>query len=60
MEITMDDLVKDCDQCKGTGKARPNGPDIPSNHCEACNGSGKRLTETGKVIKQFISDSRLV
>ena len=57
MEITMDDLVKPCDQCRGTGKSRPDGPDTRNNYCEICQGTGKRLTETGKVLKQFLAEA---
>jgi DnaJ-class molecular chaperone len=55
-EIKIDDLIQPCAHCKGTGKKRPDDPWTRVNYCDPCQGSGKQLTEAGKVLKQFCDE----
>lgn len=66
MDLKMEDLYVQCDECEGHGRTerRPNqqanqgsfgrkevgriGP------CEKCNGAGGFISETGKVLLQFM------
>lgn len=72
MDITLDDLMEDCENCEGTGKkeqssgtARNTGfgqqvhSTVVSNNCESCGGSGKyRPTANGQAILDLIKLSR--
>lgn len=68
MSFTLDDFLKDCQKCCGSGqKPNPNasggggsiglrrGPQtFGDNKCGACRGTGKELTEAGKAIESVI------
>lgn len=62
INLKLDDLYKGkCDKCKGEGKydekVEASGLTITTNNkvnCKDCDGRGIKLTETGKVLEEFI------
>jgi RecJ-like exonuclease len=69
MSLTLDDLIKECLICNGTGKrqqtSNPSGgrsigqPQVfqvwGDDNCETCGGDGRvELTESGDAIRRFI------
>ena len=53
-EVCLDDK---CWACKGTGKGKPSEayPAFDENGvCEACNGTGYRLTDKGRAIMDLV------
>jgi len=60
MDLKLEDLFSKCETCNGTGTYNPkddeSGLNIvrSNNTCTACDGKCIKLTEIGKVIKDFI------
>jgi hypothetical protein len=70
MDLKLEDLMFDCKVCQGTGGVR--NPKLDDNRgnlvrrvvgpltveCEACNGKGVVLTESGKVLLLFLQRAK--
>ncbi len=69
MSLTLDDLIKECPTCGGTGKRQQTSSSGGGNtfgqskslgtwgddNCETCGGDGRvELTESGEAIRRFI------
>ncbi len=68
MTLNINDLIKECITCGGTGKKKPQVSSSGGNtfgqrtlgtwgddSCETCGGDGRvELTESGEAFKQFI------
>ena len=59
MAIREEDLIVDCPTCGGTGtigsKSTSGRSQTWESNCSVCNGSKVQLTESGKVLKDFIN-----
>jgi DnaJ-class molecular chaperone len=68
--LTLEDLIRDCEDCNGTGRARPVAStgrskgfgrqvsEVSPNSCPKCHGKGAFLTESGRVLVEFINHAK--
>ena len=60
MNLTLKDLVVDCQRCGTTGEYKPQGVEGGllvtkfDEKCPDCDGKGIKLTEIGAVFEEFI------
>jgi DnaJ-class molecular chaperone len=56
MKLRLDELIVECEQCGGKGMIREGNERMMNERtCGSCRGEGKRLTEAGKVLQEFIT-----
>lgn len=59
MDLKLEIFIVVCPVCKGLGEIEEGGPSYRTRKtCAACAGQGERLTEQGKVLKQFLEKAR--
>ena len=53
--LSLTDLVTNCSKCNGTGRLPRDRETahLPSEPCHHCDGTGKHLTDLGKVLRDF-------